>query len=91
MKKVVIPVKGFQQAFTATAMAASLGLNRVVHSHKAYRTFIISGHLTGCGGADPHNWGRHEALGTSSLIGQLFYFRCSGCINFIGSRLIGLI
>ena len=35
--------------------------------------------------------GRHEALGTSSLIGQLFYFRCSGCINFIGSRLIGLI
>ena len=35
--------------------------------------------------------GRHEALGMSSLIGQLFYFRCSGCIYFIGSRLIGLI
>ena len=34
---------------------------------------------------------RHEALGTSSLIGQLYYFRCSGCSNFIGSWLIGLI
>ena len=34
--------------------------------------------------------GRHEALGMSSLIVQLFYFRYSGCIYFIGSRLIGL-
>ena len=34
---------------------------------------------------------RHEALGTSPLIGQLCYFRCSGCSNFIGSRLIELI
>ena len=42
-------------------------------------------------GLKPKPPGRHEALGTSSLIGQLFYFRCSGCINFIGSRLIGLI
>ena len=45
MKKVVIPVTGFQQAFTATAMAASLGLNRVVHSHKAYRTRKSPHHL----------------------------------------------
>lgn len=41
MKKVVIPVEGFQQTCTATAMAAFLGLNRVVHSQIAYRTFII--------------------------------------------------
>ena len=29
--------------------------------------------------------GCHEALGTSSLIGQLFHFRCSGCKTFIGT------
>lgn len=34
---------------------------------------------------------RHEALRTSSLIGQLCYFRCSGCSKFIGSFLIGLV
>ena len=33
---------------------------------------------------------RHEALGTSSMIGQLFYFRCIGCSYFIGSLLIRL-